>query len=138
MPKFTVIEGGVPDGAPPPVVWNRAPLQGSLRALLILDSGDPWEPITLAYDVGAAYLVGIRNIRLPADAATFQAWQDGARADGLQVVDQRSPAPLLAGGISMAQTVELELRRREARRDCAPLPQGSLFDEVRRNQKELF
>lgn len=138
MAKLTVIQGGVVEGGQRPVVWNRAPLQGRVRGLVILDSGDPREPITLAYDAGGPVLVGIRNIRLPGDAAAFQTWQESARADGLVVVDQRGKPSLLAGGISQAQAIELEERRRAARRACEPLPAGGLFDEVRRDTQELF
>lgn len=42
------------------------------------------------------------------------------------------------GSISLGQAITLEQRRREVRRDCQPLPPGGLFDEVARNQRDLF
>lgn len=49
-----------------------------------------------------------------------------AQADALNAAGARKAA------------LESHLSERMARRDVQPLPTGGLFDEVRRNQKELF
>ncbi|MFY8162651.1 MAG: hypothetical protein ACOVKC_00280 [Brevundimonas sp.] len=41
-------------------------------------------------------------------------------------------------GGTTAQKLALELRRRASRRAIEPLPEGSLFDDVRRSQDDLF
>lgn len=152
-PHLSVIEGGVPAGAPRPIVWNRMPLEGARRALVLRDTADPWEPIAAAYDDGRPFLVGCRCFRLPADARALQAWIDGAKVDGLALVDERAPVERvqLADGAAVQHLVpgvrpvdptahELALlaMKRQQRRGCAPLPAGGLFDEVARNQQDLF
>ncbi|HEV2530936.1 hypothetical protein [Phenylobacterium sp.] len=137
MTRFSVIEGGVPAGAPRPVVWNRPPLTGQIIALVVRDTGDAREPLEACYDDGRPFLVGIRRFRPPVDQPALDAWIARAVADGLHVVDQRAPS-LATGSISTRQAIELEQRRRAQPRAAEPLPAGGLFDLVRRDQGELF
>lgn len=138
--SLAVIEGGKgqPRHERPVVIWNRAPVASARVALVIRDNPDPREPIALAYDDGRPWLIGIRCICLPADQEALAAWLASARADGLEVRDERTGNPLLMGQTTLAQRIELKRREREARRDNQPLDPGGLFDQVRRDTRDLF
>lgn len=131
-----VINGGVPSGEPPPIVWNRLPLEDQRRALVIRDA--PRVGFAeLAWDDGRPFLVGIRELRLPGQEAALEAWKTVAAVAHLPIRDERVPRPLSEGSISTAQALELERRRREIRRGLQQDP-GDLFDFTSRDRRDLF
>lgn len=135
MPDLRVIEGGLPSGEPPAIVWNRLPLDDQRRALVIRDSGPGLA--ALAWDDGRAFLVGIRELRLPGQEAALEAWKTLAEVAHLPIRDERAPRPLAEGSISTAQAIELERRRRAVRREVRQDP-GYLFDFTSRDRRDLF
>lgn len=138
MTRLRVISGGVPSGEPPPIVWNRLPLDDQRRALVIRDAGAPGL-CALAWDDGRPFLIGIRELRLPAQRVALDAWKTVAEVARLPIRDERSPLlrPFDEGSISTAQALELERRRREIRREMRP-DLGELFDFTSRDRRDLF
>lgn len=125
MTHLRVIEGGAGDG-PAPIVWNRAPLAGAIRALVLLDDEADSSGWVLAYDVGEPVLVGIRSLpATAAGAAILGHWLAAARGQGHQVDDRRTLSP--ATGEALRDQLEDLAARRAARRRHQPLPAGGLF-----------
>lgn len=133
-----VIPGGVPPGLPAPIVWNRLP-SASPRALVIRDAEAG--ALDLAYDDGRPFLVGIRSVRLPQDQGAFDAWLAQAKAEGLELRDERRPRVLEAAqepGTHMRHAVADLERQRRLRRHREPAGDTPLFDFTRRDQRDLF
>lgn len=141
--SLRVIGGGVRPDEPPPIVWNRLPLDGQRRALVIRDASPPAPGLVdLAWDDGRAFLVGIRSLRLPAAATALEAWKLEAelikavirdeRADPFEAADRANEAQAKAAALERAR------RDRESRREMQPLAPGGLFDECRRGEQDLF
>jgi hypothetical protein len=148
-PHLRVIEGGAGDGARP-IVWNRCGL-GKAKALHLVDHESP-DLSVIALDHGEPFLVGVRDVRRgPQYEAVIGHWIAWAKAEGAEVIDRRTPEPVLA---AQRATTEAERERirlstqahqlealqasRRAQRAVLPLPAGGLFDETARNQQELF
>lgn len=131
-----VINGSAPSGEPPPIVWNRLPLEDQRRALVIRD-GVTAGFCVVAWDDGRPFLIGIRELRWPAQAAALEAWKAVAQVGRLAIRDERTPQPLAEGSVSTAQALELERRRRQLRKG-EPRDPGPLFDLTSRDRRDLF
>lgn len=144
MSGLRVIEGGVSPDEPAPIVWNRQPIEDQRCALVIRDNADPWEPVVLAWDDGRPFLIGIRCIRLPADAAALEGWKAVAVVGRCEIRDERTSPDVFGEAdannarTAVAARLEHERRARELRRAHQPMPSGGLFDQVQRGTQELL
>lgn len=122
-----LIQGGVADGERP-IVWNRAPkaYPPTGASLILRDDVDPGVTL-IAMDCGDPWLIGVRAVchddyGLP----VLQAWIDHAKAEGMQLVDERGQGSTAISRSIAAQIRDVEAARQQRRR-CEPLPTGSLF-----------
>jgi hypothetical protein len=137
-----------------PIVWNRCSALSAGRALVVVDHEADPRRCTLILDPGPGPVVyGVRDVvRGEAGERVLAAWRATAAEHGLAWEDERRSEPVrLADGPAEQRLIEgvrpvdptaydlaLLARRRQQRRGGAPLPAGGLFDQVGRDQQDLF
>lgn len=130
-----VIEGGYQPGEPPPIVWNRLPIDKARVALVIRDARAGG--YDLAWDDGRDCLTGIRSVRAE-QSGVILSWQSLALSEGVRLRDERKVLGLANGSTTTAEDLRRLEQARAAKRAPLELPAGSLFDTVTRDQQEMF